>query len=105
MLDTTRLSAALAEGYRIEQELGAVLLHHAEMRRPVPSVIDNENTSSQCCRGGGTKRRECRSYAWASASTRASSPGTPTTDRLRAGSLSAPSPAGTDTSGSPSQLL
>jgi quercetin dioxygenase-like cupin family protein len=40
----------------------------------------------------------------AAASTRASSPGSPTNDTLSAGIPSAPTPAGTDTSGSPSQL-
>ena len=55
-------------------------------------------------RGGATKRRDCRSYACASASTRASAPGSPTIDTLSAGIPSAPSPAGTETSGKPSQL-
>lgn len=54
--------------------------------------------------GGGVNRRECRSYECANARTRASSPGNPTTERLSAGIPSAPSPAGTETSGRPSQL-
>src|SRR5258706_1917068 len=53
---------------------------------------------------GATKRRDCRSYACANANTRTSSPGSPTTDTLSAGIPSTPRPAGTDTSGRPSQL-
>ena len=60
--------------------------------------------SRQERRGGATNRRDCRSYACASASTRASSPGSPVSDRLSAGRPSTPRPAGTETSGSPSQL-
>jgi len=59
---------------------------------------------AQSPRGGGTNRRDCRSYACANASIRASVPGRPTIERFIAGILSAPKPAGMDTSGSPSQL-
>ena len=55
-------------------------------------------------RGGATNRRDARSYPCASASTRASSPGSPTIDTLSAGIPSVPNPAGTETSGSPSQF-
>lgn len=80
---------------------------NSPMRKPLPRTMRRtrrrrDRVPSQ--RGGGTNRLDCRSYAWANASTRASSPGSPTTDRLSAGMPSAPMPAGTDTSGSPSQL-
>ena len=53
---------------------------------------------------GATNRLDRRSYACASARSRASLPGRPTNERLPAGMPSAPIPDGTDTSGSPSQL-
>src|ERR1019366_9793265 len=63
-----------------------------------------ERPSARPYRGGATNRRDCLSYAFASASTRASWPGSPTIDTLSAGIPSAPKPPGTETSGRPSQL-
>ena len=66
--------------------------------------LEASRYQAQSPRGGGTNRRDCRSNAWANASIRASVPGSPTIERFIAGILSAPKPAGMDTSGSPSQL-
>lgn len=76
-----------------------IALHGVSRKPPAAHPLSQP---SKCF--GALNRCDTRSYACARASTRASEPGSPTKDKFPAGIPSAPYPAGTDTSGRPSQL-